>query len=160
MITEPATVVTVSPEAIWVRCEAQQACARCAEGRGCGGGILGRLLGDRLRLVRAAPAGEDLKAGDAVVIGLAESALVRASLVMYFVPLVAMLAAAVALRQLGVNGDPGAIAGGGAGLLAGLLYARRFGRRHGSDLRYQPFVVGRVASGAAAGCVAAALRER
>lgn len=144
MITEPATVVRVGDDAVWVRCEAQQDCRRCAEGRGCGGGILGRLLGDRLRLVRAGRSGMDLRVGDGVVIALAESALLRASFVMYLAPLLAMIAGAMLFRWLAGTGDLWAIGGGVSGLVVGLWHARRFGRLHRSDSRYHPSVIGRL----------------
>ena len=160
MITEPATVVRVSDDAVWVRCEVQQACPRCAQGRGCGGGIMGRLLGDRLRLVRAARRGMDLAVGDGVVIALAESALLRASLTMYLLPVLTMLAGAMLLRHIAGPGDTGSIIGGVAGLSAGLMYARRFGRLRGSDPRYQPSVVGRLEPGQPQSCPVAPLTTR
>lgn len=144
MITEAATVVRIDGDSVWVRCDAQRACQRCAEGRGCGGGILGRLLGDRLRTVRAARAGVPVSVGDSVVIGLAETALVQASLAMYLLPLTTMLAGAMATWRLAGPGEMATILGGVAGFVAGLLYARRFGVRHRHDPRYQPVVVGRV----------------
>ena len=155
MITEPATVLRVSGDVVWVRCEAQQACRRCAEGRGCGGGLLGRLLGDRLRTVRVTGGGIEVDIGDRVLIGLAETALVRASVAMYLVPLLAMLAGAIGLGQVGGAGEIWAVAGGAAGFFAGLVHARRFGDRHGSDSRYQPVVMGRLAGRERAECPAA-----
>jgi len=152
MITEPGTVTRVTGEFAWVRCEAQQACQRCAEGRGCGGGLLGRLLGDRLRLVRVARGDLDLRAGDGVVIGLGETALVRSAVVMYLVPLITLFVGAAVMHRLTGGTDLWAIAGGVAGLFAGLAYARRFGLRHGADPRYQPRVLGRLAEGAEVGC--------
>lgn len=143
MITEAATVVRIDGDSVWVRCDAQRACQRCAEGRGCGGGVLGRLLGDRLRTVRAARAGLSVSVGDSVVIGLAETALVKASVAMYLVPLITMLAGALVAWRVAGPGEIPVMAGGLVGFVAGLLYARRFGSRHRHDPRYQPVVVGR-----------------
>jgi sigma-E factor negative regulatory protein RseC len=154
MITEPATVVRVDGDIVWVRCEAQQGCRRCAEGRGCGGGLLGKLLGDRLRTVRAARGEFRLTAGDTVVIGLAETALVRASVAMYLIPLLTMLAAAVIAWRVGDQREAWAISGGLAGFLAGLAYARRFGSRHDTDSRYQPVVIARSRRGERVECQA------
>ncbi len=160
MITEPGTVARVSADFIWVRCEAQQACQRCAEGRGCGGGLLGRLLGDRLRLVRVPRADLDLQVGEGVVVALGESAVVRAAVVMYLVPLLTLFLGAVALHGLAGGGDLWAIAGGIAGLVVGLAYARRFGLRHAADPRYQPAVLGRVEITGGDVCPAATLATR
>ena len=54
MITETGRVLQVEGEWALVACRRQVECARCAAGRGCGGGVLGKLLGDRLHHVRAA----------------------------------------------------------------------------------------------------------
>ena len=147
MITEPGTVTRVSGEFAWVRCEAQEGCRRCAEGKGCGGGLLGRLLGDRLRLVRVSRGDLALQAGDGVVIGLGETAVVRAAAVMYLVPLMTLFAGAVCMHGLTGGADPWVVAGGLGGLVAGLAIARRFGMRHDADPRYQPVVLGRLADG-------------
>ncbi|KPK59157.1 MAG: SoxR reducing system RseC family protein [Gammaproteobacteria bacterium] len=156
MITEPATVLRVDGDIVWVRCEAQQGCRRCAEGRGCGGGLLGKLLGDRLRTVRAGRGDFRLAAGETVVIGLAETALVRASVVMYLIPLLTMLAAAVLAWQVGGQTEAWAISGGLIGFLTGLGYARRFGNRHDTDPRFQPVVIARSRRGERIQCPARA----
>lgn len=156
MITEPATVIRVRDDIVWVRCDAQQGCQRCAEGRGCGGGLLGRLLGDRLRTVKAVRGEYELAPGEAVLIGLAESAVVRASVTMYLVPLLTMLAAAMAAGRLAGGSEGWTIAGGVAGFLGGLLYARGFGARRAADPRYHPVVVRRLASDLRPGCNATA----
>lgn len=147
MITEPGTVTRVAGGFVWVRCETQQACQRCAEGRGCGGGLLGRLLGDRLRQVRVASEDLDLRVGEGVVIGLGETVLVRAALVMYLVPLLLLFIAAAITHRLTGGDDLWTVAGGAAGLVAGLAVARRFGLRHSADPRYQPVVLGRLLEG-------------
>lgn len=152
MITEPATVVRLDGDTVWVRCESQQGCRRCAEGRGCGGGTLGKLLGDRLRTVRAARGGFRLTAGDSVVIGLAETALVRASLAMYLIPLLAMLAVAALGWRIAGQSEFWAISGGLLGFLGGLVYARQFGSRHSTDPRYQPVVIARSPRGEGVEC--------
>lgn len=142
MIIEPGTVVRVSSQHAWVRCDAQAGCRRCAQGRGCGGGYMGRLLGDRLRLVRAAIVDVVPKAEDRVLISLSETALLKASLVMYLGPLVAMLIGAMSVSMTVGPGEAGIVLGGVAGFLGGLLNARRFGLRHAQDGRFQPVVLG------------------
>ena len=156
MIIEPATVVRVDGDIVWVRCESQRGCPRCAEGRGCGGGVLGKLLGDRLRMVRAARGDFPLSAGESVVIGLAETALVRASVAMYLIPLLTMLAAAVVAWRVGGESEAWAISGGLVGFLAGLAHARRFGSRHDTDSRYHPVVIARARRGERVQCPAGA----
>lgn len=149
MIREPATVVTVSDEAIWVRCDAQKSCPRCARGQGCGGGILGGLLRDRLRLVRAVGDGSELQAGDRVVIGLAEAALVKAAAAMYLLPLAGIVVGAVIAGRVAGPGEAGVIAGAAAGFGATLWMVRRYGERRRADPAFQPRILGRCAADSA-----------
>lgn len=147
MIREPATIVSVAHGEVWVRCDAQQGCPRCAEGRGCGGGLLGGLLRDRLRLVRAVGRADGLAAGDRVVIGLAETTLVKAAATMYLVPLGGIVLGALSARGLAGTGDASAIIGGALGFLVALAFVRRYGARRGSDPSFHPRILGRCERG-------------
>ncbi len=142
MIIESGTIVRVSGRQAWVRCDAQTGCRRCAEGRGCGGGFMGRLLGDRLRLVRAAIVDTVPEVGDRVLLSLSETALLQASLIMYLGPIVAMLVGAVSVSIIAGPGEAGIILGGIGGFLSGILNARRYGARHDRDGRFQPVLLG------------------
>jgi sigma-E factor negative regulatory protein RseC len=143
VIREPATIVSVARGEVWVRCDAQQGCPRCAEGRGCGGGLLGGLLRDRLRLVRAVGDADGLAAGDRVVIGLAETSLVKAAATMYLVPLAGIVLGALLARGLAGTGDAVAMTGGVLGFLVALALVRRYGASRGSDPSFHPRILGR-----------------
>jgi sigma-E factor negative regulatory protein RseC len=147
VIREPATVVTVSDEAVWVRCDAQQSCPRCARGQGCGGGVFGGLLRSRLRLVRAVGDGRELQAGDRVVIGLAEAALVKAAAAMYLLPLAGIVAGAVIAEIVAAPGEAGIIAGAAAGFGVTLWIVRRYGEQRSADPAFHPRILGRCAAG-------------
>lgn len=143
MITETGQVVDLGAGHAWIACRRQVECARCAEGKGCGGGLIGRMLGDRLHRVRAVTGGLSLAPGDRVLIGLDEEAVMRAAFVVYLVPLLAAVAAGgLAWGTLG--GDAAAAAGALAGLAGGLAWARGYSRRHEADPRFQPVVLRRV----------------
>jgi len=81
---------------------------------------------------------------------------VRASVVMYLIPLLTMLAAAVLAWQVGGQSEAWAISGGLIGFLTGLGYARRFGNRHDTDPRFQPVVIARSRRGERIQCPARA----
>jgi sigma-E factor negative regulatory protein RseC len=150
VIVEPATVLRVTDEAAWVSCHAQTGCRRCAEGRGCGGDVLGRLLGDRLREVRVRTGDLALCQGDEVLIGVDERTLLGASFVMYLLPLLAMLAGGLCAAGLWpASGEPGVMLGAGGGFVAGLACARRYGRSRRADARFEPRVIARLPSTAA-----------
>ncbi len=148
MITERARVVSLDGEFAWVESASQAGCARCAEGKGCGGSIFSRLLGERLHRIRAL-AIPGLQAGDEVVLGLDEDGLVASALAAYLVPLLAMFAGAFLVFEIAGNGDAGTLGGGVVGFVAGLVWLRRFSRRHAADARYQPRIVRQFSAGEA-----------
>jgi len=138
-------VLRVAPGVAWVSCHTQAGCQRCAEGRGCGGDVLGRLLGDRLREVRVCAGDHDLRRGDEVLIGVTESALLKSSVVMYLAPLLTMLSGALLALVTLPGSEPGAILGSAAGLLAGLACARVYGRSRRAE-GFSPRVVSRLSA--------------
>ena len=150
MITEIGRVLEVEGDWAWVACRRQVECARCAEGRGCGGGVLGRLLGDRLHKVRAATGAIAVRPGDQVLIGLGEDVVLRAAAAVYLVPLLLALAGGVAATALTGGGDPAGIVGAVAGLLLGLGWARGYSRRNAANASLQPVIL-RHAEGAGCG---------
>ena len=146
MITEPATVLEVRGDIALVRCHSQAGCQRCAEGRGCGGGALSRLLGERLHAVEAVVARDlDLRPGDEVTVGLEPRGVLHASAAVYFLPLLTAFAGALVAAAWAGSGDAIAVAGAAAGLAAGLAWARGFGRRRAGDGRFRPRVIDRLA---------------
>lgn len=147
MITETGRVLEVKGAWAWVACRRQVECQRCADGRGCGGGVLGRLLGDRLHRVRAATGSVEVAPGDQVLIGLEEDAVMRAAAVVYLVPLLAALAGGALAVSLAGGGDLVAIAGAVAGLMLGVRWARVYSRRHEADALFQPVILKRTEDG-------------
>ncbi|HHJ14960.1 MAG TPA: Fis family transcriptional regulator [Gammaproteobacteria bacterium] len=147
MIEETATVVETGPEGVWVESEPHSACGQCQAASGCGTSALARVLGRRRSRVRVL-ADQPLRVGDRVTIGIREQALVRGSLALYAVPLAALLAGAL-LGKLGAGADlwqsaeAGSVLLGLAGLVAGLVWVRRFGRRIRNDRAWQPVVLRR-----------------
>lgn len=145
MIEETALVVATEGEFAWLETERQNTCGSCAVRKGCGTGVLAKVVGRKMtRVVALNRAGA--RAGDMVVVGIDEQSLVRGSLAVYAVPLLAMFAGAL-MGEYGLShwaGESGAMVGGVAGLLAGLAWLRRFSRRSQTDPRYQPVVLRRI----------------
>lgn len=146
MITERARVVSLDGDFVWVEGASQAGCARCAEGKGCGGSIFSRLLGERLHSIRAIGI-PGLHEGDEVMLGLDEQGLVAGALAAYLVPLLTMFAGAFTALELVGNSDAATIVGGVLGFAGGLVWLRRFSHRHSADSRYQPRVVRQLAPG-------------
>lgn len=147
MIEETGRVVEVQGDVAWIESERRSTCGGCSVRNGCGTAVLAQVLGQRrvrLRVLNPVNAG----VGDTVVVGIAESGLVRGSLAVYVVPLAAFLGGALAGQFLGnyffaVESDIAAIGGAVAGLGAGLAWLRRFSRTTATDASFQPVILRR-----------------
>ena len=92
MITEQAIVTRCDGNRVELELQRGSACGQCELSQGCGTGALGRLLGKRSKPL-VIETDRDLKPGDKLQLGLSESALVKASLTVYGLPLLGMVAA-------------------------------------------------------------------
>jgi sigma-E factor negative regulatory protein RseC len=146
VIEESARVVAVGDGHVWVEAERKSACGSCSVNKGCGTSVLGKLFGGRHAQLRAIdPIGVGL--GDEVVLGVREDALVRGSLAVYAVPLLALVAGALIAALLlpaAPASEPWIALAGLAGLGSGLGWLRWFGNRISRDPRYQPIVLRRI----------------
>jgi sigma-E factor negative regulatory protein RseC len=122
VIEAHALVREVEGDRVFVEVQRRTACGGCESKGSCGTSVVAAWFGRRVsRLwVRSAL---PLRAGEAVVIGLDEAVLVRASLLVYLLPVAALLGGAVLGSEL-VGGDLPGIVGGILGLGAGLLASR------------------------------------
>ena len=145
MIEEQAVVIDAGDGYAWVETQRRSACSACATSEGCSTAMLGKAWsGDRTARVRAISA-LPLQVGDQVIVGLAEGALLRGSLLVYLLPMALLLAGAL-LGQAAFAGagDEPVILSGAAGLGLGFLVARSWSRRWQNDIRFQPVVLRRL----------------
>ena len=147
MIEERASVVVVEAGFAWVETQRTSTCGSCAANKGCGTGVVAKVVGQRMSRVRAMNT-IDAKVGDEVVIGLHDQALVRGSLAIYAVPIVALLLMAVLGDLVGTelqlaSNEGLTVVFGFAGLAIGFLWVRQFSLRIADDSRYQPVILRR-----------------
>lgn len=151
-----ARVVAVDRDQVWLVAEQPAACGSCATQSACGSGNTSKAAAS-WRAPRSLGADQaPLALGETVHVGVDRSALTRASLTAYALPLVTMLMAASALQGAG---DGVAIAAALAGLLAGVAVARVLARRWRDALT--PVVLSRATGAIGSSCAppaAAALR--
>ncbi len=142
MIIETGKVVSVEADGIWVETIQRSTCGSCAAEKGCGQSLMARLLG-RTSYLRVLLEGRDpalFQPGDQVRIGIPEDVVVKGSLFVYFLPLLAMIAgAALAHREFGSEGL--AILGAVVGLLLGAAYVRWRAWLTRNDNRLQPVLM-------------------
>ncbi len=88
MIEEQAQITRIEGEHVFIQSMQSSACQHCAQQAGCGTQLYSKILPKReLALTSALP----LDQGDIVLVGIEENYLLRASLFMYLIPLLAML---------------------------------------------------------------------
>ncbi|WP_336367119.1 SoxR reducing system RseC family protein [Marinobacter sp. C2H3] len=138
MITEQGLVVAVQGDDVWVQTIRTSACQSCAARSGCGQRSLARLSAGRANQVRVANA-LSAAVGDRVTLGIEESAVLKASAVVYALPLITMLLGTLAGNALAPGGDSGALIGALAGLAGGFAVSRRAQRSAG--LRAAPVLM-------------------
>jgi sigma-E factor negative regulatory protein RseC len=146
MIEETGTVIAARGDLAEVECQRRSTCGACAANGACGTSLLERHFGRRQILLTVHnPMGA--RPGDQVVVGVPEDALRTASVAAYLVPLLAMLAGALAGAGAGESWPQSAalleVLGGAAGLAAGLGWLARFSRARGRDPRYRAVILRR-----------------
>ncbi|TXS95510.1 SoxR reducing system RseC family protein [Parahaliea maris] len=147
MLLESGEVVAVEADAVWVETLRKSTCGTCSAQKGCGHGLLNRLGSGRRHYIRVL-AGEldpgQCRVGDTVDFALPESVLLRGSLIVYLLPLLAMLAGALIASALW-PGSPDLAGPGGAaaGFALGFMAVRLHARQHADDPDMQPTLVAR-----------------
>ncbi len=146
MIEQTGRVVACEGEYAWVETERQSSCGSCAA-KGCGTGALSKVLGRRSQTIRVLNSIE-AREGELVVLGIQEGALLRGSVAVYIVPLIAMLAGGLVGEALGplwgISTEVGAFVLAAAGFVLALAWLRRFNRWAATDSRYQPVTLRRL----------------
>lgn len=143
MINESGRVVAIEPDCLWVETIRQSSCGSCSAQKGCGHGILNQSSAGRrshLRvLLRELPA-SDFSIDDEVDISIPERVLVMGALLVYILPLLTMLAAAMLVSQWW-PGDVAAFIAAVLGFVMGLGLVKYHAVSHRNDLGLQPVVM-------------------
>lgn len=99
MIEEYARVIAVENDQLLLEAETRAACNACAARQGCGTSVLSKWVGRKFTRFQA-PNTVNARVGDEVVVGLAEEAMLTGSLLVYLLPLLAMIAFALLADSL------------------------------------------------------------
>ncbi len=141
MIEEKGRVVAIDAEGVWVETVRQGACASCAARNGCGQKLLvGAGQGKRFIFRVNHPENVQVQQDDTVLLGIEEGAFLKATLFMYLVPIVSLLAGALLANSLFAS-EPVIITVALLSLLLSFLFIRYGSRSIFSSCRYQPTVM-------------------
>lgn len=129
MVEQEARVITVEGDQLMLEAEIKSSCQSCEVKSGCGTSVLSAWLGKKFTHFQAKNT-VDARAGDQVVVGLSETALIHGSLAIYFLPLIGMiifaLVADILFTQGGGLHDLMVALSGFAGFGAALILCRRY----------------------------------
>lgn len=147
MIKENARVIEVRDDVAVVETQRKVACQSCAVNKGCGTGVIARVLGNKRFLLEVLNPVQ-ARVGEEVVVGIEDKALVSSSLLAYAMPLVLMIAGGIVGDVFSRPADSGGSEGvvilfSLGGFAAGLWLLRRVSRRMASDARYRPVILSR-----------------
>lgn len=136
-------IVAIGPASATVTVARMAACRRCAAGKGCGAGLLGGSATSAVLEVPLSPA-SGLREGDEVRLTLEPAHLLRATMLVYGLPLVGIILSLTAGWLLSRPlSDAAAIVYAICGLAAGLYAGRRQLQRHECLTRFIPRIEGR-----------------
>ncbi len=122
---------------------AGEGCGRCSEPGGCRGSVLTQAFGASCRTFRV-PNTIQASAGDRVVVRLGERDMLRVALMVYLLPVAALVAGAfLGMTMAPDAGDRAALAGAACGLAAAVVALARFHRRERRKGALQPVLARR-----------------
>lgn len=125
MLEETGTVVALDGRFAWIQTIRQNTCSSCSAKASCGQSVLAKMSQGKANQVKVENS-LHLSVGQEVVLGLSESAFLRASLLIYLVPLLALIAGAILSSRL-FEGNEGLTAlGGVVAMLVGFVFASKW----------------------------------
>lgn len=139
MITETGQVVAESGDRVWVMTIRQSACQSCSARHGCGQKALATMSQGKANQILVDNT-LGARVGDQVTLAIEETALLGASLLVYALPLLLLVAGAVAGHWWAGQTDAGAMLGAVTGLGSGFLLVRHLLGRTGRS--WEPRMTG------------------
>lgn len=139
MIEETALVSQVDGSRVWIEVDRRSACAACASADGCGQKRINDWFPSKRVTVEVDnPNSLIVSPGQTVTVGLEEGALVKASLILYLLPLLGLILSPILISIFGFS-EIFQILGAILGFTVGLLFTRALGRKGvaAGDLRPQ-----------------------
>ena len=147
MIEEQAQVIECVGDQLLLQAQTKSTCGSCAASKGCGTSVLSKVIGRKFTRFEAENS-INAEVGDTVVVGISEDALLKGSLMMYTIPVMAMLIFAVLADQiLAATTEYRDLQVAGVaifGFLTGSLISKWYFQRQSSRQRFRPVVLRKI----------------
>ena len=152
MLTQPARVLSVSDQQVIVETLSKANCPKCAQGIGCGGGILAKLFGDKTfklsfpleqltaQLTPHQAVQEAVQEQQMVQLGMSERLLVKAAFILYGLPLLLLMLSAI-IASLVISLEWLIIFTAIGGFVLGMLLAKKSARQFLSQPANRPSLI-------------------
>ncbi|WP_166251560.1 SoxR reducing system RseC family protein [Marinobacter salicampi] len=134
MITERGRIVALKGRQAWVQTIRESACQSCSARAACGQKVLASVSSGRANQVLVSNT-VGAEVGDEVTLAIAETALLKASLLVYALPLLLLVIGALAGQMMFPGSEAPAIIGAVLGLGLGFWSAHALQHRQGADWR-------------------------
>ncbi len=142
MIKESGRVVSVETDHLWIQTIRKSACATCSAEKGCGQAVLAK-WGQEPGFIRVALDGRDAseyKINDTVIIAIGEDVLLKTSLILYLLPLIALMLSISLAYAAGLSEGITVLAGA-LGLVVGARLTRHLLSFYSKHQSLEPILV-------------------
>jgi sigma-E factor negative regulatory protein RseC len=142
MVEEQAIVISTDLDQASLEIIRSKPCGLCGQTRGCGLSFWGKLFAHRANTFEANNSIQ-AKAGDLVVVGIEESALLFSSIAVYGIPLILLLSGALLGNVLAnpTHIDITTALGAALGLLLGFVWVRVHAQGKSLQASYSPIIL-------------------
>lgn len=128
MIEQTGKIVAVEPGVAWVQTLRESACSSCSARKGCGTAVLNKMSSGKSMQTLVVDT-LDCQVGDDIVVGVPDDALLKASALVYLLPLVAMVLFALVADAIWATEEIYTIFSSFAGLALGFMGVRKLGQQ-------------------------------
>ncbi len=146
IIEEAGRVVALEADSVWVVTQRRSTCSSCSANKACGTGILARAFSAERQIKIKVPNSVDARIGDDVILGIDDRVMLRGALLMYLLPLLALLFGAFIAKIIAENllldgADLISALSGLSAMVLVFVYLRRYNHMLGSKDHYHPHIL-------------------
>ncbi|WP_444997664.1 SoxR reducing system RseC family protein [Aliikangiella sp. IMCC44359] len=142
MLQESGLVTRIENNIAWINTQAKLACSSCQVESTCGNGVLEKYLAGKIFISKLENT-LDANVGDQVVISIPKARVTKASIIVYMIPLCALIIGAFIGNYWS---EALSILFSGIGFALGLLIIRLYNYQISKDKNYTPFMLSKIKS--------------